>query len=310
MEIHQKISMPNYQKLMTMVNRSIDQKLGLRNFDGRNGRIETGTVVTSRRGLGGIERGKEFAISGKQKGSVREETNAASGKTGMNVQNRHQKPLHSLSHQHKEVEVRLQKRTSEAGIHLGSSIDSRAKNFLKSICTKSPCDHWHPPKVNSISLNRDSNSSISAQLHTGRLKVNKQKTEKKKAADKGTVAMLKDARQLGFVFQDTEPLVSLSILRKSTKVLGPIRRVRFTRATQRLANIRENKGPSLGKAKVPHQRSPYAMKFEDGSQEESERQERCARGHKKILKLKETDKATFFSPTNEWCLPARGKRIC
>ena len=185
------------------------------------------------------------------------------------------------------------------------------KNFLKGTCIKSPCDHWHPPEVNSISLNRDSNSSISAHLHTGRLKVNKQKTEKKKkAADKGTVAMLKDARQLGFVFQDTEPLVSLSILRKSTKVLGPIRRVRFTRATQRLANIRENKGPSLGKAKVPHQRSPYAMKFEDGSQEESERQERCARGHKKILKLKETDKATFFSPTNEWCLPARGKRIC
>ena len=27
MEIHQKISMPNYQKLKSMVNRSIDQKL-------------------------------------------------------------------------------------------------------------------------------------------------------------------------------------------------------------------------------------------------------------------------------------------
>ena len=33
MEIHQKISMPNYQKLKTMVKRSIDQKLRLRNFD-------------------------------------------------------------------------------------------------------------------------------------------------------------------------------------------------------------------------------------------------------------------------------------
>ena len=32
MEIHQKISMPNYQKLKTMVKRSIDQKLRLRNF--------------------------------------------------------------------------------------------------------------------------------------------------------------------------------------------------------------------------------------------------------------------------------------
>ena len=53
------------------------------------------------------------------------------------------------------------------------------------------------------------------------------------------------------------------------------------------------------------------MKFEDKSQEETERRERCARARgdawilaKKILKLKETDTATFFSPTNEWCHPA------
>ena len=37
MEIHQKISMPNYQKLKTMVNRSVDQKLRLRNFDAGHG---------------------------------------------------------------------------------------------------------------------------------------------------------------------------------------------------------------------------------------------------------------------------------
>ena len=41
MEIHQKISMTNYQKLKTMVKRSLDQKLRLRNFDARHGRIET-----------------------------------------------------------------------------------------------------------------------------------------------------------------------------------------------------------------------------------------------------------------------------
>ena len=96
-----------------------------------------------------------------------------------------------------------------------------------------------------------------------------------------------------------------------TKVLGPIRRVRFTKATQRHADIRENKRTTLGKiqGKTSHQRSPHAMKFEDRSQEEVEGQERCARGDawrlaKNIFKLKETDKATFFSPTNEWCFPA------
>ena len=87
--------------------------------------------------------------------------------------------------------------------------------------------------------------------------------------------------------------------------------MRLRKATQLYANIREKRRPSLGKiqVKIPLQRSPHAWKFEDRSQEEIERLERCARGDawrlaKNILKLKEKDKATFFSPTNEWCLPA------
>ena len=70
---------------------------------------------------------KEFAISGKQKDSVREETNAVSGTTVMNVRNRHQQPLHPLSHQHQEVEVRREKRASQTGVRLGRPIDSRAQ---------------------------------------------------------------------------------------------------------------------------------------------------------------------------------------
>ena len=51
------------------------------------------------------------------------------------------------------------------------------------------------------------------------------------------------------------------------------------------------------------------MKFEDRSQEDTERQEPCARGKawniaKHIYKLKEKDKATFYSPTDEWIFPA------
>ena len=40
-----------------MVERSVDQKLRLRNFDTRNERIETGAVVMNRRGQRGVERG-------------------------------------------------------------------------------------------------------------------------------------------------------------------------------------------------------------------------------------------------------------
>ena len=52
----------------------------------------------------------------------------------------------------------------------------------------------------------------------------------KQSGDRSAVATVKDVRQLGCVLQDTEPPEYSSILRKGTKVLGPIRRVRFTRA--------------------------------------------------------------------------------
>ena len=62
----------------------------------------------------------ENAINGKQKHTVRTETSLVSGTKKISVQNRHQNPLHPLNHQHKDVEVRRGKRTSEAGVYLGS----------------------------------------------------------------------------------------------------------------------------------------------------------------------------------------------
>ena len=69
MEIHQKISMPNYQKLKTMV-KSINQKLRLRNFDARHEKIETGAVVKNRKGMSGVEGGKGTGYQWKEKGPV------------------------------------------------------------------------------------------------------------------------------------------------------------------------------------------------------------------------------------------------
>ena len=67
-EIHQKISMPNYQKLKPMLKGSIDQKLLLRNFDARHWRSETGAVVKNRKGLSGVEGGKGICYQWKEKG--------------------------------------------------------------------------------------------------------------------------------------------------------------------------------------------------------------------------------------------------
>ena len=132
----------------------------------------------------------------------------------------------------------------------------------------------------------------------------------RKNGDKSAVAMLKITRQLGCVFQDMEPPKSSSILRKSSNKRKPMRCVKFTKAVVRHADIRDQ-NPSLGMICPggPHQRNPNPPKSEDRSQEETEWQERCAREAawrlaKSILKLKEKNKATFLSPSENWCLPA------
>ena len=67
MEIHQEISTPNYQILKTMVKRSFDQKLRLRNFNARHEKIETGAVRKSRKGLSGVEGGRGVCYPWKEK---------------------------------------------------------------------------------------------------------------------------------------------------------------------------------------------------------------------------------------------------
>ena len=74
-----------------------------------------------------LKEDKEFATSGRQKDSVREETNAVSSTTVMSVQYRHRKPIHPLSHQHIEADVRREKGASQPEASLGSPTDSRAK---------------------------------------------------------------------------------------------------------------------------------------------------------------------------------------
>ena len=72
----------------------------------------------------------------------------------------------------------------------------------------------------------------------------------------------------------------------------------------------EDQNPSLGYIcpGEPHQRSPNAPKFKDRSQEETEWQEQGPREAawklaKSVLKLKEHQRAAFFSPSEYRCLP-------
>ena len=134
------------------------------------------------------------------------------------------------------------------------------------------------------------------------------KRSDKKLGQISSKRQFSDARQLGCVFQDMSPLKSS--LRKSTDMPKPIQRVKFTKAIARHTKIRDQK-PSLGYIcpGEPHERSVNAPKFEDRSQEETVWQEQGAREAawklaKNVLKLKEHQRATFFSSPENRCLPA------
>ena len=114
-----------------------------------------------------------------------------------------------------------------------------------------------------------------------------------------------NTRQLGCVFQDMEP--PKPILRKSSDMQKPIQRVEFHESC--CTSYQNSRPKSFARIFFcpgePHQRCPNAPKFEDRSQEETEWQEQGAREAawkqaKSVLKLlKENNKATFFSPSEE-----------
>ena len=183
------------------------------------------------------------------------------------------------------------------------------EDYLKGICTNSFCEKWHPPEC--LFHKSENGCRFGEKCSYAHRQVDEQSSKRsKKNGDKSAVAMLKSTRQLGCVFQDMKPPKSTTILRKSSNIRNPTRRVKFTKAVVRHADI-PDKNPSFGMI-CPgdlYQRNPNAPEFEDRSQEGMEWQERCAREGgwrlaKSILKMEEKNKAAFFSPSENWCLPA------
>ena len=120
MEIHQKMSMPNYQKLTPMVKRSIYQKLRMRNFEVRHRKIESRAVVKSRKRRIDAAGGKVAVSSGKKKTSVRKETDADSGTESKTVhKNQNTLSPRLLSQPLHKVEVSRGREVSEAKVAMG-----------------------------------------------------------------------------------------------------------------------------------------------------------------------------------------------
>ena len=262
---------------------------------------------------------KEIVGNGNPTGSVLKETIAVSVTMLINVQKMTQPNPSPSSFMQQNDRNASRTRSPRGKSPSGRMSRWPCKDYLKGTCTNSFCEKWHPPEC--LFYKTKSGCRFGEKCSYPHRQVDEQPSKRsKKNGDKSAVAMLKkhepygrtgrpvvcyssNTRQLGCVFQDMEPPKLSSILRKSSDMQKPIQRVKFTKATARHTKIRDQ-NPSLGLICPcePHQRCSNAPKFEDRSQEETEWQEQFARETawklaKSVLKLKEKNRATFFSPS-------------
>ena len=207
MEIHQKISMPNYQKLKTMVKRSLNQKLRLRNFDARHGRIETGAVIKNRKGMNGVEGGKCIWFQWKEKGQCSKGDKCSSRHEG---DERARKPTPKAATPSEPSMTRGKSMSS------GMILRQPCRYYLKGTCVGSPCEYWHPPECqfyrtqsgckagdkclfphNKIDEEPKKKHQKSDRSHTGR-----------ESEDTSVLAIVNTVPQRGCASQDSESLKS------------------------------------------------------------------------------------------------------
>ena len=183
---NQKISRPDYQKLKTMVKRSTDQKLRLRNLDARHGRIEPGAVVKSRKGIIGIEGGK----GGKKKASVRKETNAVSATIPKIVhKNKNTLPPRLPIQPYHEVEVCRGWEVSEAKVTIGPFFDNRADIIGEVAARERLVNTGIRPSANSIKMKRVVRLETSVCFRITRLMNNQIKSPRRATSQQEEKAM-------------------------------------------------------------------------------------------------------------------------
>ena len=309
-----------------MVKRSIEQEIRNKNFGSRNGNFEKNAVVNNQ--------GTKQRVQRIRGDCWQWETDGQCVK-GDNCSFRHD------INKHHQIRLRILSCSRMSENHREPEVPEA---YLKGTCNNSFCERWHRPeclfyKTKSGCRFGENCSFAHRQVDeqpTQRSKKNDDKSavavlkkgdwqERESVSDachdrmgqpgkrsdnklgrNSSKRQFPDARQLGCVFQDMMP--PKSILRKSTDMRKPIQRVKFTKAIARHTKIRDQ-NPSLGYICPGEPRSPNAPKFEDRCLEETEWQEQGAREAawklaKNVFKLKEHERATFFSPSEYRCLPA------
>ena len=335
LETHQKKLEPDYHRLKTMVKRSIEQEIRNKNVGSRSGNYEKNAVVKNQ---GTKQRETNGQCVKGDNCSFRHDMNKRGKVTPSNpspnsfMQQSERKSSRTRSPRGRSPSGRTSRLPCKDYLR-GTCNNPFCEKWHPPEClfykTKSGCRfgekcsfaHRQVDEQPTKRSKKNDDKSAVAMLKKGDWQEREPVTDEchdrpgkpgkksdKKLGQRSSQRRSSNAGQLGCVFQDmTTPK---SILRKCTDMPKRIQRVNFTKAIARHTKIRDQ-NPSLGYIcpGEPHQRSPNAPKFEDRSLEETVWQEQGAREAawklaKNVLKLKEHERATFFSPSENRCLPA------
>ena len=146
MEIHQKKAGLDYQRLKTMVKRSIEQNLRIKNFGSRNGNSETnalvknqGTKQREQRSLGDCwQRKANGQCSKGDNFSFRHDMNQRSNSTQPNPSPRSS----TLQNEGNASRTKCPRGKSPSG----RMFRLPCKDYFKGTCTNSSCEKWQPPE--------------------------------------------------------------------------------------------------------------------------------------------------------------------
>ena len=216
----------------------------------------------------------------------------------ISVQNRHSRILLRALLRGRMREMRREPEVPEARVPVGRMSRLPCKDYLKGTCTNSFCEKWHPPECLFYKSENGCRFGKTALLYSARLMNGPAKGLKRMVTKvqwlcwrrnehhQRTVRLVMNAyssntRQLGLRipgYGAAEVFIDFTEELRHAET-NPTCEIHESYCTSTLNKIRDQ-NPSLEEncPGEPHQRSPNAPKYEDRSQEETERQERCARG--------------------------------
>ena len=203
----------------------------------------------------------------------------------------------------------------------GSILRQPCRYDVKGTYTRSPCEYWHPPECQFFKNESGCFAGDKCLFPHSKVEEQPGKKPKKgfqngKKRRQGCCSCCENCTTIGLCL---ERLRAVRTSEKKREISGKPRQniwdqsdeydSHSLRHVKQVSEQIKDHRMEKNQSKFLVSEVPNAVKFEDRSQEETARQERCARGKawilvRNIYKLKEKHKATFYSPANKWIMPS------